>query len=283
MKIVILGATGMLGNAVAKHFLTSKNHEIWMSYRTNTSSVFFDNFKDKSTNDKSFFFDATCRQDLTFIPDCHYVINCIGVIKPFMKNNITDAIFINSLFPHLLAKWCKAKNTRLIHITTDCVYSGLKETESKYVESSPHDALDEYGKSKSLGEPTDKSMVIRTSIVGEELHNFASLVSWAISQKGKSVNGFINHIWNGITTKQYAKVCQQIIDQDLYSEGLFHIFSPNTITKNDMLSIFNKRWNLNLKINAVSAPRKCNRDLSTEKNLCSKLNIPTFEKMVEEL
>ena len=155
MKVVILGSTGMLGNAVGNYFIEKYGEDnVFLSYRN----------KKVSYGKNIFFFDPLTSQ-MEDIPVCDYIVNCIGVIKPFMKEDMASAIYLNSLFPWLLANYCNANKYKLIHITTDCVFSGKQ---GKYTESSLHDALDDYGKAKYLGE-TSEAMVIRTSIIGEEI------------------------------------------------------------------------------------------------------------------
>jgi dTDP-4-dehydrorhamnose reductase len=214
------------------------------------------------------------------LPHCDYIINCIGVIKPFMKDSQKNAIKLNCLFPMILSEYCEKNGCKLIHITTDCVFSGK---DGGYTEDSIHDALDDYGKSKSLGESCqDKSMVIRTSIIGEEVHKQASLIAWVQSQKGKEVNGYTNHLWNGVTTKQYAKICSDIIDNDLYEEGLFHVFS-NPINKLDLVNCISDRFELGITVNPFEAPESCDRTMNTIKDLCGKLNIPSIEQQIKEI
>lgn len=271
-KILILGSTGMLGNAVAKHFLDLDNFDTYLTYRN--EDVCF------GSKEKNIKFDVLT-DDLEKLPsDFDYVINCIGVIKPFMAINLINAIFINSIFPRKLANWCKDKEIKLFHITTDCVFSGSK---GKYVETDLHDALDDYGKSKSLGEPIEDCMVLRTSIIGEEIHKDASLIAWAKKQKGKTINGYTNHFWNGITTNQYAKCCEKIINQDLYEKGLFHLFAKDIVSKYDMMCYFNEVFDLELTINTFEATPSCDRSMASAKDLCSKLGIPTVKDMIEEL
>lgn len=268
MKILILGSTGMLGNAVGSHFLEHFGEDnVFLSYRN-----------ERVAYGKNKFYFNVLEDDLSKLPKVDYVINCVGIIKPFMKESMINAIKINSLLPRELANYCKKSDRRLIHITTDCVFSGR---EGNYSEESLHDCLDDYGKVKSLGEP-DNCMVLRTSIIGEEIHKNASLIAWAKSQKDKTVNGFVNHDWNGITTKQYGIVCQKIIDNDLFENSLFHLFS-NAINKYQLLSLINERFDLNLTINPVEAPDKIDRTLTTVKSLNAKLDIPTLADQIQAL
>ena len=266
MKIVILGSTGMLGSAVGKYMINVFGEDcIHLSYRN----------LEMKYGKNNFYFDPTiCSFEA--IPECDYVINCIGITKPFIEENIINSIQINAVFPRALANWFKGKS-KVIHITTDCVFSGK---DGNYDEATPHDCIDIYGKTKSLGEPVDDCMVIRTSIIGSEVHKYAFLISWLKSQKGKNVNGFTNHLWNGITTKQYAKVCSQIIDEKLYQNGLFHAFS-NSITKYELLNLLNKKFDLDVKIHEVECEISVDRTMTTLHDIG--LKIPLIEDQIREM
>ncbi len=271
-RVLILGSTGMLGSAVGQYFLNT-DHSVCLTYRTEGLEYGKPWCRLKFDPLEQSCWDGLGDQDGLY----DYVINCIGVIKPFMAADPIAARKINAVFPWELAKWCKAVGSRLIHITTDCVYSGKKG--SSYIESDSHDALDDYGKSKSLGEPNN-CMVLRTSIIGEEIHKKASLIEWAKSQKGKEVKGFNNHLWNGVTTKQYARVCDDIIRGGFWQEGLFHVHSPLIVNKYNMMLYFNERFKLGLKIQSVNTPEPCDRSLLSEKDLCSKLSIPPVREQI---
>jgi len=271
-KVIILGSTGMLGSAVGAYFEKIEGMKIYLSYRN----------EEVKYGKNVFYFDPLIEDTWKNIPELEdaYVINCIGTIKPFMDSNIEAAILINSHFPHRLATLCKEKNAKLIHITTDCVFSGR---EGEYTEESLHDALDSYGKSKSIGEPVKNAMVIRTSIIGPEIHKDASLVAWVKSMAGKDAKGFLNHFWNGVTTKQYAKVCEHIIREDLYEIGLFHVFSPQTVNKHELLQLINDKYALNINISAVSVDQPVDRTLSTIKDLNGVLRVPSLVEQIEEM
>lgn len=289
MNVIILGASGMLGNAVAKQFIEA-GYKPLLTSRRSSYDLTFKTFPLQQVY--TFEVDAETPPNWRLIKEGDYVINCIGIIKPFVeKVGPANTIYVNSVFPHLLANYCAMVRARLIHITTDCVFSG-KNTVIEYVESDPHDAEDLYGKSKSMGEPITNAMVIRTSIIGDEIHNDASLVAWVKSQKGMVVNGYHNHEWNGITTNTYGDICKQIIENDLWNIGLYHIYSSTSsptydnyhhITKYYLLQLLNKKFDLNLTIKNTSAPQTIRRALRTEKDLCTKLNIPTIEQQIEEM
>jgi dTDP-4-dehydrorhamnose reductase len=267
MKVLILGSTGLLGSTVAKYFENNKNFDTHLAFRNENVSF----------GKNKVFFDAL-NTSLDSLPKADYIINCIGIIKPFMEMDKEKNIYINSLFPHKLSSYCKKNNIKLIHITTDCVFSGK---DGNYNENSAHDALDLYGKSKSIGEP-DNCMVIRTSIIGEEIHKNASLIEWAKSMRDKEVNGFTNHIWNGVTTKHYAELCEKIINNNLYKEELFHIHS-NNVTKYYLLNLISHKFNLKLKINSFQTKEKCDRSLCSNKELNNILKVKTIEQQILEL
>jgi dTDP-4-dehydrorhamnose reductase len=280
--VLILGGTGMLGNAVGKFFqahpdkydtfLTTRDLSLVYGRRSNW--IKFD------PTEKTLDAASDIREVLEMFPkNPDYVINCIGTIKPFMAKNKKESILINSLLPHIWAETLKSFGIKMIHITTDCVFSGAT---GAYTESSPHDALDDYGKSKSLGEPYSDAMVIRTSIIGPEIHKQASLIAWAQSQAGREVRGFTNHLWNGITCQQYADICSQIIEGELYETGLFHVHS-DSVTKEQLLHLINDRYDLKLTISPTPAQEAVDRTLATEKSLLAKLRIPSLRDQVMSL
>lgn len=269
LKVLVLGSTGMLGSAVGNWFLSRpEQYETHLTYRN----------EDVSYGENKYYFNPY-DEESSDLPKVDWVINCVGTIKPFMAENPLAAIEINSSFPWKLAAFCEAAGVKLIHITTDCVFSGAR---GSYTEEDVHDALDDYGKSKSLGEPNN-CMVLRTSIIGEEIHKNASLISWAKSQAGTAVSGYTNHLWNGITTKQYAEVCDQIISRDLYEFGKFHVHSPKPVTKHELVSLINKRYDLGLVVNEHEAPYAVDRTLSTIHELSSQLKIPSIKKQIKKL
>jgi len=268
-RLLVLGGTGLLGSAVTKHFLNNDRFDTVSTCRN----------KNVGVDENALMYDALT-DCLDVLPtDFDYVINCIGVIKPFMAQDPIAAIKLNAVLPWQVAEWCNKNDMRLIHITSDCAFSGRA---GKYVEGDLHDALDAYGKSKSLGECTTEAMVLRTSIIGEEVHKNASLIEWAKSQKGKAVGGYVTHLWNGVTTKEYASICEKIILGELYEKGLYHVFAKDDVSKYQMLEYFDKKFDLNLDIRE-EAPEPIDRTLRTSKELNGKLGVSTVEQMIMEL
>lgn len=206
-----------------------------------------------------------------------WYINAIGVIKPYC-DVVERVIRVNSLFPYFLPS-----NT--IQIATDCVYSGKK---GNYVETDEHDATDVYGKTKSLGEaPHIKNL--RCSIIGPEVKNHISLLDWFLTQE--KANGFTNHLWNGITTYHFAKICQGVIEEGIELPQLQHIVPADVVTKAELLRIIAKAYGKDIPVTDVEAPEAVDRTLSTNNpDLNLKLwkaagydNPPTIAEMVEEL
>jgi dTDP-4-dehydrorhamnose reductase len=263
MRVAILGASGMVGHALLDLPFdvvpfTRKEYDV-LSSGPNLNNV-----------------DALKGFD--------YIINSIGIVKQRIDKSggkkQDETIVVNTLFPLVLASYCHHWGTKLIHISTDCVFSG----ESGYYKESDEpdfDKEDIYSKTKSDGEP-ERAMVIRTSFVGPEKNNFLGLMEWTKKQSGE-INGFTNHLWNGITTKQFAKSIQKIIEENLYEEGIFHIFSSEPVTKYDMVSCFNEHFDLGLTVNPIEHSQKIIRTLSTEKDLNERLSIPSFYEMVKEI
>lgn len=209
-----------------------------------------------------------------------YLINCIGATKPHfnVKEKLEDNIFTNAVWPHLLERYCAARSIKLIHITTDCIYDGAI---GKYDENSKSTANDDYGQSKYLGE-CDRAMVIRTSIIGTERGSARFLISWVLGQDGKEVNGFTNHLWNGVTTLELSKRLHKIMKDELWTPGKYHTFGPD-ITKEELVKEIAAAFKVNVKVNPVAAKEYCDRRLRTVKPLNDKFDQPSHKQMLDEL
>ncbi|HYK08306.1 MAG TPA: sugar nucleotide-binding protein, partial [Candidatus Eisenbacteria bacterium] len=243
-----------------------KNHK---ALKTDISEL-FEKFK-QSKGDKELL-----KKDRLFNLEVDAIINCAGIIKPYANVNPGFTFFLNGAFPHMLSSVYK---TKLIQITTDCVFSGIKG--APYDETSIYSPTDLYGLSKSLGEPMKESLVLRTSIIGPEICNFSSLISWF--EKQKIVNGFTNHNWNGMTTRQFGKIIKTIVSnkKEFPEKGLFHIFS-NSITKYELLLLLKEKFNPDCMIKPFKSV-KIDRRLSTINKLNHFLKIPSLTDQIEEL
>jgi dTDP-4-dehydrorhamnose reductase len=231
MKILLFGSTGMLGNYVK--LVLSKNYEI-ICINRNNYDIENDSFEklEKILN-------INLKKD-------DIIINCAGIIpQKYKKDDYKTFILINTLFPHKLSEFANKNQFKFIHITTDCVYDGVK---GEYNENDIHTAKDIYGTSKSLGEPQNAT-VIRTSIIGEELLGKKSLIEWVKSNKNGEINGYTNHYWNGVTCLTLANYIKNIIDTNNFWNGVKHIFSENIVSKYNLCCYVNEIYNLNIKIN----------------------------------
>lgn len=278
-KVLVLGATGMLGSACKSVLGKSGNLEVVGTARNGEMGhIKFDVTKDDIESMIS-----------SVKPD--WIVNCIGIIKPHINEQSLDsrtrAIEINGLFPEKLSQ---ATTKPIIQIATDCVYSGRK---GSYVESDPHDATDVYGKTKSLGEmPADNLKHLRVSIIGPEVGRSTSLLEWFRNQPtGSSLNGFTDHLWNGITTHHFGYLSRGIIEQDFTDFSRTHIIPKDVVSKANLLRLFASSYNRSdLLISDVKSSVTIDRTLATEnEDLNNKLwkfagyeEPPTVALMVEE-
>jgi len=266
-KILVLGKTGMLGSMVYEHLKQSSKHTV-------VGTVREEKYTGKKETIKQFDVKKFLKKqdDFLYLLNFDYIINCIGIIKPHCKDTdpigVENAITVNALFPHMLSDYCKDFSVKIIQITTDCVFSGK---EKNYTENSPHDALDVYGKTKSLGEVLSKNLLnIRCSIIGPELKTKFNLLEWFLSQNNDSqLKGFTNHLWNGVTTLQFAKLCLKIIENDRFTQfmkdtNLYHFVPNNAVTKYELFKLFQEVFKKNVIVTPVKSEEKINRTLATE-------------------
>jgi dTDP-4-dehydrorhamnose reductase len=211
------------------------------------------------------------------IGEVDHVINAIGVTIPFCLREPALTFFINGALPHILAK---INGEKLIHITTDCVYDGREGF--PYDENSPKSPVDIYGLSKSLGEPID-CLTIRTSVIGRELDGRTGLLEWFLQQERKTITGFAEHYWNGITTQQFGKLCDQIMQspESFPRRGVYHVFST-VVSKYEMLLAFQRKYGIHCTIRADNGNKR-NRTITTTKELNSMLKVPSFTQMLDAL
>ena len=245
MKVLILGGSGMLG------------HKLWqtLSPRFDTFATFRDapqSYRSLDIFDETRMLGGIKAEDFktveqafaTVKPDV--VSNCIGVVKQdaSAKDPVTS-ITVNSLFPHRLAELCRGAGVRLIHLSTDCVFSGQK---GNYSEADTPDASDLYGRSKLLGEVTaGNCLTVRTSMIGRELSGAHGLLEWFLSQAGKSARGFKRAVFSGFTTGTLARIIGDVIEKHQGLQGIYHV-AAEPITKFDLLSLVNESYGLGVQI-----------------------------------
>lgn len=203
------------------------------------------------------------------------IINCVGILIKGSREHPDNAILINAYFPHLLKRLSDEVGAKLIHISTDCVFSGKK---GNYTEDDFRDADDVYGRSKALGEIiNDKDLTIRTSIIGPELkENGEGLFHWFMHQCGE-INGFRTAIWGGVTTLELAKAIDFSLDNGIV--GLIHLSNGVGISKFDLLNLFKEIWGKD----TVIKPYDGNEvDKSIEKSLRLDYEVPSYRQMLVE-
>ncbi|MPM03116.1 hypothetical protein SDC9_49376 [bioreactor metagenome] len=267
-KILLLGATGMAGH-VAYHYLKE----------TNKYEIVDVVFRNKLTAD-SIVLDVTDKhatEELIKTVNPDIILNCIGILIKGSRQHPDNAIYINAYFPHLLERLSSEIDAKLIHISTDCVFSGKK---GNYTEYDFKDADDVYGRSKALGEvENDRDLTIRTSIIGPELkQNGEGLFHWFMHQEGK-VNGFTDAIWGGVTTLELAKAIDKAIDNNL--TGLVHLSNGTGINKYDLLNLFKSIWiRNNIDINPFEGHAV---DKSLQSSTKFNMNVPSYSAMLDEM
>ena len=267
-KVVILGSSGMAGHVIFKYLEDSSDYQIFnVSYRNKINA-------DTTILDVSDFEKLKIYLE-NINPD--YVINAVGVLVKDAQDNPSRAILLNSYLPHYLVKLSNNINYRLIHLSTDCVFSGSK---GGYVESSFKDADDMYGRTKALGEIQDsKNLTLRTSIVGPEVKdNGSGLLHWFLNNE-LEISGYKYAYWSGVTTLELAKIVKEAIDRDIV--GLRHITNNEKISKYDLLLLLKKVWEKDFQILENNDYKIDKSFLDTKKDL--KRQVPSYKVMIEEL
>ena len=243
-RVLIFGANGMLGRTLLDYFEQQDYPAVGISRNE------FDIYK--SDNEEL--------RELIKFNKPEFIINAAGVIvQKFNLYSIEEIVKVNSIFPINLYKLSKEERSNVIHITTDCVYDGSK---GNYDENDLFDAGDVYGMTKCAGERLG-AMNIRTSIIGKEEGSDYSLLSWAKANRGKKINGYKNHFWNGVTTLYLAELIDIIIDKGLYQPGTFHLHSPSVVSKYELLQIINRVYGLDLTIEPFDHKKKIDRSLKS--------------------
>jgi dTDP-4-dehydrorhamnose reductase len=244
-KIIVLGASGMLGSMAVDYLSSDGDIELSATAR---SREIIKKMSPRASNVAWRLLDAercNIKDIVDALGSADWVINAIGVIKPYIRDDnaaeTERAIAVNALFPHLLARAAAQTGCRVLQIATDCAYSGHR---GRYSEKDEHDPLDVYGKTKSLGEVFSDSVYhLRCSIIGPETKGHLSLMDWFLGQPpGGRVNGYTNHQWNGITTLHFAKICRGIIQRGLNLPHVQHVIPADTISKAELLKCFAREY-----------------------------------------
>jgi dTDP-4-dehydrorhamnose reductase len=292
-RVVVLGATGMLGAMVADVLGRESGLELVATTRSDLAK-----YRRQAPWCTWRFLDAeraTERELATVLADATWVVNAIGVIKPYITDSdpvaVERAIRVNSLFPHALARAAEAIDCRVIQIATDCVYSGKQ---GGYTETAAHDPLDVYGKTKSLGEVSSpKVRHLRCSIIGPEPHVHVSLLDWVLRQsRGAVLKGFVNHRWNGVTTLAFARMCASIIKAGRELPARLHVVPAAPVSKAELVGLIRDSFTRrDLTVTPVEAPTAIDRTLATSLPVENEMTwrmagypgIPSVRDLVAEL
>ncbi len=279
MKILILGGSGMLGHRL--WMALQPRHEVSVTVRGDRSP--FPPVPEFPARLVRCRVDAQSPDDVARVlsdvrPEL--VINCIGLTK--QKKDAVDpllSIHLNALFPHRLALLCRTAGTRLIHVSTDCVFSGKR---GGYRESDPSDAEDLYGRTKALGEVVDPhATTLRTSIIGHELYGRHGLLEWFLSQTG-TIQGYRKAIFTGFTTHELALIIDRHVVANPGLSGLFHV-SSSPISKFDLLQIVKQAYRKEVEI-VPDEDFVCDRSLdSTRFRQATGYEPPSWPAMITEM
>lgn len=267
MKILVIGSQGMAGHVITK-YLKSKNYDVVTCARNNSDIIL--DVERLSISDP--FFENLKNYD--------FIINCIGLLVKDSIERPDRAIIINSWFPHAVEYAIQQTSTKLIHLSTDCVFDGKK---GNYTEDDLHTEINAYGKSKSLGEiNNNKDITFRMSIVGPEIkQNGTGLFHW-FCNTNSTVDGWNNAFWNGITTLQLAKCIEMYINKPIIT-GVYHLVNNNNrISKYELLLKFNEIYQLKKQINETVGTKPVNKILVDTRQEFD-FQIPNYDDMILEM
>ena len=283
MTVFIAGASGMLGHKLFQT-LQHRNAEPVGSIRGRRSDEPYRSIPLLQGSNIVEGFDAldvaAVREHLrSFRPQV--VVNCIGVVKQrSTAHEPVPTIAINSLLPHVLAETCAEWGGRLVHVSTDCVFSGAS---GQYRESDPTDATDLYGRSKALGETTaPNALTLRTSIIGRELAHHASLLEWLLANNRRAIKGFTRAIYSGVTTNHLAALIADIIERFPSLTGLYHV-AAEPISKYRLLQQLRDAYHLDIQITPDDA-FACDRSMVGDKLAAAiGYHAPSWPELISEL
>lgn len=283
MKILVLGGEGMLGHKMFQ-VLRSRYSDTVCTVARSVDEPFYRKikiFQEGNVRDRIDALDFEALRRLLRENRPEYVVNCIGVIKQREESkSAVQSITLNALLPHVLSEWAREWEARLIHFSTDCVFSGRQ---GNYSEVSPSDAEDLYGRSKYLGEVTHgNAITLRTSIIGRELAHYRSLLEWFRAQDGQRVRGFTRVIYSGVTTNYLAKAVGDLIEDHPGLSGLYQVTAP-AISKHDLLCLIRDAYRLNIDI-LPDDSEVCDRSMTGEKfRRATGSPVPTWPALVADL
>ena len=269
MKVLVLGCNGMAGHLISLYFKEQKHEVVGFARQ---KSTLLDNTK---IGDAS---DINLIKKVVYEGNYDAVINCIGLLNQFAENNKAMAVLLNSYLPHYLVEITKDTTTRIVHMSTDCVFAG---NDGPYYENTLPNGVTFYDRSKAMGEiNNDKDLTFRNSIVGPDIKaSGIGLFNWFMKQEGL-ICGYTGAIWTGVTTYTLAKAMEQALKENLV--GLYHLVNNESINKFDLCSLFNKYFR-NEKVE-ISPNNKLQLDKSLRcKRTDFSFEVPSYEQQVAEM
>jgi dTDP-4-dehydrorhamnose reductase len=268
MKVLVLGGTGMAGHTISL-YLKELGHEVTAFSRSKV---------DYCTNITGDITDFDNLRKIVKEGQYDAIINAIGILNKDAEKHKSSAVLINSYLPHFLSDTTKGMNTRVIHMSTDCVFSGK---DGGYSENSMRDGSSFYDRTKALGElENNKDLTFRNSIIGPDINKDGiGLFNWFMKQESE-ITGFNKVIWTGVTTLTLAKAMEHALKENL--TGLYNLVNNQCISKYNLLKLFNK-YMKNDKINIISSD-----ELRVNKSLINnrtdfQFKIPSYEMMIIEM
>jgi len=268
-KVLILGSSGLIG------------HQVYNYLQDNSDFVLSNISYTRKLNNETILLDA--RKEQYFFDQIrhiqpNYIVNCIGVLISEAKEDPESAMFLNAHLLHRLVNLANNINAKLIHMSTDCVFSGNKQ--SPYLETDEKDGSDTYAKTKSLGEIVSKNhLTIRTSVIGPEIINGSGeLFHWFMNQSGV-IEGFTKAIWSGVTTIELAKAIKWFINNNTI--GLYQLTNGIPIKKYDLLHLFKKYTNKNIEIAKVDGIFTNKSFVDTRQEI--NYQLPTYDEMIRDM
>ena len=280
MRILILGGDGMLGHQLLRHFMG--RHEVRATLRLGSEAYGADRLFEPGTA----FYGVDAKQTDALLPVMaefrpEAVLNAVGVIKQRSESKaIISSLEINSLLPHRLALLCRTIGARLIHFSTDCVFSGQK---GNYRETDQSDAEDIYGRTKLLGEVSaPHCLTLRTSMIGPELSRKTGLLEWFLAQRGQTVKGFTKAIFSGFSTSELARIVELVLTDVPTIHGLYHV-AAQPISKYDLLTLVRDRLRVPVTIER-DVTFECDRSLDASRfNQDTGYSPPAWEAMIDDM
>jgi dTDP-4-dehydrorhamnose reductase len=280
MRILILGGDGMLGHQLFRHF--KEKHDVRVTMRLGREA--YEGYR--LFEEGSVFYGIDARQVdallqviAGFCPKA--VVNAIGIVKQRSEaEELIPSLEINSLLPHRLAAVCRTIGARLIHLSTDCVFSGRK---GNYCETDFSDAADLYGRTKFLGEVSESHcLTLRTSMIGPELSRKTGLLEWFLAQRGQTVKGFTKAIFSGFPTSELARIVERVLMEAPTIHGVYHV-AARPISKYDLLTLIRDRLRLPITIERDST-FECDRSLDASRfHRDTGYLPPTWEVMIDDM